>query len=1113
MDPKKILVEQISKAPSVTAVLSQLRKGRLVTAKGLTGALKSIFLTLVTESKGGIVLYVSPEKEEAEEIKEEAEQLMDASRLHFFPGGILSPTGLGRLNHQDARARLSTLESMTNSAGGLIIANPSALLKTLPHPSEFLSQKISVTVGENFDFDRLVNELLYLGFSREDRVEHPGEICVRGGIVDVFPLSAPHPFRLEFWDNEVESIRTFVPETQRSLNSVDDIEIFLQDIVFKEDESIEKHSSLLDYLNEEAIVVLDEPDRVGRCLSEMLGEGPNSRGTTPESGFTWARFLERLSNYKRLDFISVGQDYDNLVDFSSGSPRRFKGNMKQFKSFVDGKSVDPYEIGASHPLIVYCCDSDSQVSRISDIFQEENISAANLQVGTLALHNGFNFPEANLTVFTDHEFFGRAKRLRLHKQNFKGLTPGQLKRLDIGDYVVHVDFGIAVYRGLKKIEVRGHERECLKLQYRDKDVVYVPVERLDRVNKYSPKDGAEPRLNKLGSPEWSRLKAKTKKKIKNIAKDLIEIYAKRKSQPGFAFSEDGLWQRELEASFPYEDTEDQATATIEVKRDMESPRPMDRLVCGDVGFGKTEIAVRASFKSVLSGKQVGILVPTTILAYQHLNTFRERFKNFPVNIEMLSRFRTRLQQQEIIKQVRAGAIDILIGTHRILSKDVTFADLGLLVVDEEHRFGVTHKEKLKTLRATIDVLTLTATPIPRTLQFSLLGARDLTHINTPPKNRLPILTEILTYNKTYIKGVILRELDRDGQVFFVHNRVRSIEQVARMVRELVPEAKVVVAHGQLPEKKLEKIMVDFMAHKYQILVSTMIIESGLDMPNVNTIVVNRADKLGLAQLYQLRGRVGRSSQRAYAYFIIPPIETLTDDALKRLRAIEEFSDIGSGGQLALRDLEIRGAGNLLGAEQTGFIDTLGFELYNKILEEGVRELKSDALATSEKTSEIEPKVEISCDAFLPETYVSASSDRVDVYRRMMDSMAVDELDEIALELQDRFGRLPQPVRNLLDYVAIRLISKQAGLASISIDKGQVLAHYSPEFLELQGEQIQKWLGSIVAQASQPFEFVQNEGIAIRLRVQAQENKSLSEVRTFLSSLPTQTRQTEGPAIR
>jgi len=1111
MDLKKIISDRVSQAAATKTTLSRLQARHNVAAKGVTGALKSFLLALVFEQSGHCVLFISANKEEAEEIKEEAEHLIDAAGVHLFPGSFLHKSGVDRLNHDDVRARLSTIESISSGPGGLIIASPTALLETLPHPQQFLSHGIQIAAGQNIDFDILVRQLTDLGFTREDRVENPGEICVRGGIVDVYPRSATQPFRVEFWDDSVESIRRFSPETQRSLDTIDQTKIYSQSIVFEEDGVITKRASLLEYLDDQAIIVLDEPSRIARSL--MSGEDPHSTSTASETGFLWEEYLEKASNHARLDLVSIGSDHDDLVDFGSRSPKSFKGSLKQFRAFMDGECNEANDCSAEQPFVAYCCDNDSQTNRISEIFLEEKISFGNLVVGTLALHNGFDFPEARLTVYTDHEFFGRAKRLRLPKQTFAGLTKQQFRSLEVGDYVVHVDFGIAVYRGLQKIDVRGHERECLKLQYRDKDIVYVPVERLDRVNKYSPKDGAEPRLNKLGSPEWARLKAKTKKKIKDIAKDLIEIYARRKSQPGFAFSEDGLWQRELEVSFPYEDTEDQAKATVEVKRDMENPRPMDRLICGDVGFGKTEIAVRAAFKSVLSGKQVALLVPTTILAYQHLNTFKERFKNFPVNVEMLSRFRTRSQQQAILTKVKTGAIDILIVTHRILSKDVIFADLGLLVVDEEHRFGVSHKEKLKKLRATIDVLTLTATPIPRTLQFSLLGARDLTHIMTPPKNRLAIITEILTYNKTYLREAILREIGRGGQVFFVHNRVRSIERVARMVRDLVPEASVVVAHGQLPEKELEKIMVDFMNFKYQILVSTMIIESGLDIPNVNTIVVNRADKLGLAQLYQLRGRVGRSSQRAYAYFIIPPLETLTDDAIKRLRAIEEFSDIGSGSQLALRDLEIRGAGNLLGAEQTGFIDTLGFELYNKILEEAVGELKSEAMPASSREVDIDPQVEIPFDAYLPESYVRVSTDRVDIYRRMMDSRMVTDLDEIALELQDRFGRLPQPVRNLIDYVAIRLISKQRGIDSIKIVDGEVLAHYSPAFLEKQGEQIQKWLGSIVAQVSQPFEFVQNEGMAIRLQLEPQESESLSEVRKFLLSLPMQSGETEVPACR
>ncbi|MFQ5753263.1 MAG: transcription-repair coupling factor, partial [bacterium] len=768
-------------------------------------------------------------------------------------------------------------------------------------------------------------------------------------------------------------------------------------------------------LNKKAIVVLDEPELIHKKItSEALQFDDYDLETVcydsklTEDGL-WNPIINKVEAFRQVRFVSIGQRFSNLIDLNTKSQETFKGNLKLFKQFIESLHQKKLDGQQEAPLIVFLCDNRNHTTRMEEIFIDEGIMIPNFTVGTLGLHNGFIFPDGNIAVFTDHQFYGRTKRFRLPRKSHQGLSPKQLRYLNIGDYVVHVDFGIGVFRGLKKIEVRGHERECLHIEYKDGDNLYVRIERMDRVHKYSSKDGMKARLNKLGTADWQRLKNRTKKKIKDIAQELIEIYAKRKAQTGLAFAEDTLWQRELEASFPYQDTPDQLKATHEVKKDMESHKPMDRLVCGDVGFGKTEVAVRAAFKAVLSGKQVAMLVPTTILAYQHYHTFVERLQKFPIQVEMLSRFKTRAEQRKIIERLKGGQIDIVIGTHRILSNDISFKELGLLIIDEEQRFGVRHKERLKKLRTIIDVLTLTATPIPRTLYLSLMGARDITNINTPPRNRLPIVTEILPFNKPYIRDVILRELDRGGQVFFVHNRVRSIDRIATMLSALMPEANVAVAHGQMDEKALEQVMIEFMNKKHQILVSTMIIESGLDMPNVNTIIVNRADKLGLAQLYQLRGRVGRSHHRAYAYLLIPPIESLTEEALKRLRAIEEFSDIGSGSQLAMRDLEIRGAGNLLGAEQSGFIDALGFDLYNKILDEAVKELKMEQDPQKTSLPEFETQVEIDSDAYLPDRYIQSGSERVDIYRRLTECKTLEQMDDLRLEIVDRFGRLPEPV--------------------------------------------------------------------------------------------------------
>ncbi len=1068
--------------------------------KGLRGALRAVVLSNLFLEKARPVVYFSLHKEGGEELKEELEQLLGAGRVAYFPATVFSHSSKDHLNHENRRARLSALEALSGTNPGVVVAHASVLLEALPDPGAFSTARRTLEANGTEGFEELVATLVEMDFVREDRVEHAGEMAVRGGLVDVFPVSAEQPYRIEFWGDQIESIRVFDATTQRSLQEVPRLEIFPQYSTAPEDGATTSAANILDYLPDNTVVVLDEPERIWESLAPDGDVAEGASASTP------ANLEARLQGFPLVRLVSVGSHYDNIIDFGATAPEAFHGKVSQLRGVLAQK-VSQRSQGRP-PVILYSCDNRAQAERVTEVFSEEGIDLSHVEVVPLRLHRGFSFAEKNLTVYTDHEFYGRARRLRLPKRRGAGITPRQLRHLLPGDHVVHVDFGVGTFKGLKKITVQGHERECLQIQYRDGDMVYVRIERMDRVNKFSPKEGVEPRLSKLGSPEWQRLKSKTKKKIKDIAQDLIDTCARRKAREGFAFSGDVLWQRELEVSFPYEDTPDQVAATAEVKADMESTRPMDRLICGDVGFGKTEIAVRAAFKCVLSGKQVALLVPTTILAYQHQNTFRERLQNFPVTVEMLSRFKNKREQKEILAALKTGGIDIVIGTHRLLSKDVEFHDLGLLIVDEEHRFGVTHKERLKRYRATVDVLTLTATPIPRTLQFSLMGARDMTHITTPPKDRLPIITEILPFNPEYIRAAILREIDRDGQIFFVHNRVRSIDRVARMVSELVPEAKCVVAHGQMPEKELERIMLDFVAGKFRILVSTMIIESGLDMPNVNTIVVNRADKMGLAQLYQLRGRVGRSHQRAYAYFIIPPVASLTEEALKRLRAIEEFSEIGSGTQLAMRDLEIRGAGNLLGAEQTGFIDTLGFDLYNKILDEAVQELKMASLPDSAKPPTIETQVEMPYDAFLPEDYVESGAERVHLYRRLTESKRSADLRDIWDELHDRFGRLPQPVQNLLNFVAIRILGQQQGLRLIAIAGDQMTAEFSSTFLDWQGEQIQKRLGSIVANASQPLEFYQNESLGLRLKVPPEEPDTLKAVREFFESIEIDTLATD-----
>ena len=671
-----------------------------------------------------------------------------------------------------------------------------------------------------------------------------------------------------------------------------------------------------------------------------------------------------------------------------------------------------------------------------------------------------------------------------------------------GDYIVHEEFGIGLFKAVEKITAYGRNQECLKIEYLEGDILFVPLEKMDKIQKYSSSDGAIPTLNKLGSPNWEKLKKRTKKKMKEIAAELIKLYATRKTRSGFAFSEDTVWQKELEASFQFEETVDQLGAIQDVKDDMQQARPMDRLICGDVGYGKTEVAVRAAFKAINEGKQVAILVPTTILAQQHFDTFSQRLLRFPVRVELLSRFKTPAQQKQTLEKAASGAVDLVVGTHRLLSKDVHFKDLGLLIVDEEQRFGVMHKEKLKLLKQTVDTLTLSATPIPRTMHMALMGAKDMSIINSPPQNRMPVKTEVSRFDHDLIRESILRELDRGGQVFFVHNRVKSIYGIAAMLNELVPEAKTVVAHGQMRGHELEKAMLKFVSGQVQILVSTMIIENGIDLPKANTLIINRADKLGLAQLYQLRGRVGRSDRQAYAYLLIPPVRKLTRDAIKRLQTIQEYSELGAGYKIAMRDLEIRGAGNVFGAEQTGFVNALGYELYTKIIKESVDEIRNDFnfdVETIEQKSVFDVNIECKVNAFLPEEYVASAPERVDIYRRLVRSHDAEGVNDLQSELVDRFGDLPKAALNLFEYIHVKNLASAAKIKKLKIKKKMLQGSFDYGIIP-QGDGFRPWLGAIVAHAPDTFE-IKHEANELGFEMALPpDSNELTAVKKFLQKI-------------
>jgi len=899
-----------------------------------------------------------------------------------------------------------------------------------------------------------------------------GDYALRGGILDIYSLGGRHPLRIEIDYDEVASLREFDVHTQRSLRSLETARIFPRSELLLDSARIEAAvarlraedaeaadelaeafeseihpagiermaaaldqdlGSFLDYLPPNAIAVIEEPGTtfgsVETFHEEILAAHAVCVESFPRVSPPDALYLapDRLEEglarlpQVRLDDLTASSEGATPIAFRCGPPDTYGRNIDLWRDYLR-------RLLAGHQVVIYC-DNDGQQKRLEELLVEEGLSVI-LEVGVLAA--GFVLEDAGLAVLTDHEFFGRARRRARPKRFRSGFGLKELTTLRAGSFVVHVEHGIARYVGMARLEVNGHLTDVLQLHYQGGDKLYVPVDQLHLIQRYSSEEGKTPALSRLGGAAWTKTKSKAKKAIQEMAGELLRAYALRKAHPGHAFGPDTVWQRELDGSFPYDETPDQLTAVTETKRDMESPSPMDRLVCGDVGYGKTEVAVRAAFKAVMGGRQVAVLVPTTILAEQHWNTFRERFAEFPVNVDMISRFRSAKDVKAIKKKLATGEVDLVIGTHALLARDVRFKNLGLIVIDEEQRFGVAHKERLRALRTSVDVLTLTATPIPRTLNLSLMGARDITIIQTAPQGRMPVQTEIAEFDRELIRDLLLREADRGGQAFFVHNRVASIHSMGNYVRKLCPQLSIGVAHGQMAPRVLERVMLDFIQKKYDVLVATMIIENGLDIPSVNTMVVNRADAFGLAQLYQLRGRVGRSTRKAYCTFLVPTRRALTETAMKRLRAIAEFDELGSGFALAMRDLEIRGAGNILGREQSGHVVAIGFEMYCRLLEEAVRELKG--LPVEDRP---EPRVTTDLDAFLPDDYVEEAEEKVAFYKRLADARDTGAVDVLEAELTDRFGRLFREAEQLLDLRRVRVLGAELGLTAVTVRGGRI----------------------------------------------------------------------------
>lgn len=889
-----------------------------------------------------------------------------------------------------------------------------------PLPKEVASQILTISRGDSISMEEFINRMDALGYTRVGTVTEQGEIGIRGGIIDIFSFGHKYPLRIEFFGDEIVSIRYFDPVTQRSIRRVPTTDIFPTRLP-------QGNSSLKEYIKDNTVVILDGIE----------------------------------ADFKNSIYLGNGYDV--------GARSSYQGDIRIFKRTLE--SLSSYNISV-------LCENDGERKRIVELFSDFPI-----HVDIAPIRAGFILDDIKLAVFTDSDIFGHIKSIRpKHPFKGKGIPLEDLRALHPKDYVVHVDYGIGIYEGLTKIAVDGVETDALLITYKDGDKLYVPINKMKYVERYIGSSAKPPELTKLGRGSWERRKKKVKKGIEEYASKLLMLYAEREMSTGFAFSPDTVWQTELEASFPYEETEDQLKVINEIKRDMERPHPMDRLVCGEVGYGKTEIALRAAFKAVMDSKQVCFLVPTTILAEQHFRTFKERLKEFPVKVEMLSRFNTKAKEREIIQSIRDGTLDIVIGTHRLLSKDVKFKDLGLFIVDEEHRFGVKQKELLKEKKKEVDCLSLTATPIPRTLYMSLTRIKDFSTLETPPKGRLSIITQVSKWDDGLIENAILREITRDGQVYFVHNRVESIDYYASLISRMNPTFKVGVAHGEMKEAELERIMLEFLAGNINVLVTTAIIGSGIDIPRVNTIIINRADRFGLAELHQLRGRVGRSDRRAYCYLIVP--HKITEDARRRLSAITTFTELGSGLKLALRDLEIRGAGNLLGREQHGHIQSIGYELYTKLLEETIKKLRGEKLE-----EKVEPILRFDVDAYIPDSYADPER-KIGLYKRLASFENLQEVREFRDELIDRFGYLPHPVESLLLSNEIRIIASKLGIKNITVRDSEAIFEFIKERIPSKGIVKRMFSNDVI-------EFKMRDGLVVRIRFKERGKKGLELIKNIL----------------
>lgn len=1075
---------------------------------GLSGSARSLFTTLIQESTQKKTLIVTHQLTQAQQLYEDMLEFSDEQHVYLYPVNELLASELAIASPELLSQRISALTNWLNKDNAILIAPVAALKRMLPPVEYWQKYQLHFKLEQVIDIDQTLEYLIEMGYARQDMASSPGEFSLRGGILDIYPLTEDQPLRIELFDDEIDSIRYYDAESQRSLAKQEQVtitpasELLLKDsdlvaaaqklehslnqtvkkIKNKSDQQVlietitadidrlhhcerfqeikkyvsffyEDSYSLLDYLPENGFLVLDEMSRIQETAAHLDNEEQEwlkdnlQRGKAVRDSklsFDWHQVWNNMKQ-QRL-YLSVflrhipNTNPANIVNLSSRAMQQFHGQMNLLQNEMDRWQKGDFSV-------IILAPNQSRMEKIQSVLEDyqmstlisEGLPSLPVEQPVITIGNisgGFELPMHKLAVITENELFKQKTTRKKRKQKISNAERiKSYQELQVGDYVVHANHGIGRYIGIETLEVNGLHKDFMLVKYSGDDKLFVPIDQIDLVQKYVGSEGKEPKLYRLGGNDWKKVKSKVQSKVEDIADDLMKLYAEREAAKGYAFSPDTEMQREFEASFPYQETEDQLRCIEEIKQDMEKERPMDRLLCGDVGYGKTEVAIRAAFKAIADGKQVAILVPTTILAQQHYETVLERFQDYPINIGLLSRFRTRKQQTETLKGLKNGTVDMVIGTHRLLSKDVTYKDLGLLIVDEEQRFGVKHKEKIKQLKTNVDVLTLTATPIPRTLHMSMLGVRDLSVIETPPENRFPIQTYVMEFNGPLVREAIERELSRGGQVFFLYNRVESIEKIAQEIQSLVEDARVTVAHGQMNESELENVMFSFLEGEADVLVSTTIIETGVDIPNVNTLIVYDADRMGLSQLYQLRGRVGRSNRVAYAYFTYQQDKILTEVSEKRLQAIKEFTELGSGFKIAMRDLSIRGAGNILGAQQHGFIDSVGFDMYSQMLNEAV-EAKKQGKAV-EEVQPFEVELDLKIDAYIPDSYIPDEKQKIDMYKRFQTMYSQEDIHDLRDELIDRFGDYPEEVANLFHVSTLKMMSKKERIEAITERKQKI----------------------------------------------------------------------------